>query len=110
MLMRSKVQINCETVVLLGRKNTETVSFDIDVPALGIRTYRKATYKEISEYVLEKYGLKVSNLYIAQIKRKCGLELGENYNLPKTEDSRQPMCPPEKEEAILDALKHFGLI
>lgn len=101
---------NVETVVLLGRKNTETVSFDIDVPALGIRTYRKATYKEISEYVLEKYGLKVSNLYIAQIKRKCGLELGENYNLPKTEDSRQPMCPPEKEEAILDALKHFGLI
>ncbi|MCI5954480.1 MAG: 23S rRNA (uracil(1939)-C(5))-methyltransferase RlmD [Lachnospiraceae bacterium] len=102
--------VHVETVVLLGRKNTETVSFDIDVPALGIRTYRKATYKEISEYVLEKYGLKVSNLYIAQIKRKCGLELGENYNLPKTEDSRQPMCPPEKEEAILDALKHFGLI
>ena len=70
----------------------------------------KATYKEIQEYVLEKYGLKVSNLYISQEKRKCGIEVGVNYNLPKSEDSRQPQCPVEKEMAIKDALKHFGMI
>ena len=71
---------------------------------------RQATYKEIQEYVLEKHGLKVSNLYISQVKRKCGIEVGENYNLPKSEDSRQPQCPEEKEKAIKDALEHFGMI
>ena len=70
----------------------------------------KATYKEIQEYVLKEHGLKVSNLYISQVKRKCGIEVGENYNLPKLEDSRQPQCPLEKEKAIKDALKHFGMI
>lgn len=70
----------------------------------------KATYKEIQEYVLKKFGLKVSNLYISQVKRKCGIEVVENYNLPKNEDSRQPQCPMEKEKAIRDALKHFGMI
>ena len=59
-----------------------------------------ATYPQIKEYVLEHTGLKVSNLYISQIKRKCGIEVGKNYNLPKSEDSRQPQCPPEKEKAI----------
>lgn len=63
-----------ETVVLLGRKNVETVSFDIDVPSLGIRTSKRATYKEIEEYVYNKYGLKVSNLYIAQVKRNVELK------------------------------------
>ncbi len=53
---------------------------------------------------------KVSNLYISQIKRKCGIEVGKNYNLPKSEDSRQPMCPPEKEKAIREAFKYFGMI
>lgn len=54
--------------------------------------------------------MKVSNLYISQVKRKCGIEVGENYNLPKAEDSRQPKCPVEKEKAIKDALKHFGMV
>lgn len=63
----------------------------------------KATYAEIKEYVLKEHGLKVSSLYISQVKRKCGIEVGENYNLPKSEDSRQPLCPVEKEKAIRDA-------
>ena len=70
----------------------------------------KATYKEIQEYVLKAHGLKVSNLYISQVKRKCGIEVGENYNLPKSEDSRQPQCPAEKEKAIRDALEHLGMV
>ena len=68
----------------------------------------KATYAEIKDYVLKEHGLKVSNLYISQVKRKCGIEVGENYNLPKSEDSKQP--PVEKEKAIKDALVHFGMI
>ena len=70
----------------------------------------KATYKEIQEYVLEKFGLKVSNLYISQVKRKCGIEVGMNYNLPKSENAKQPQCPMEKEKAIMDALEHFGMV
>ena len=70
----------------------------------------KATYKEIQEYVLKEYGVKVSNLYISQVKRKCGIEVGENYNLPKSEDSRQPQCPVEKEKAIRDVLEHYGMV
>ena len=69
-----------------------------------------ATYTQIKDYVLEHSGLKVSNLYISQIKRKCGIEVGKNYNLPKSEDSRQPLCPPEKEKAIREAFKYFGMI
>ena len=68
----------------------------------------KATYDEIQEYVMEQTGLHVTNLSIAQIKRKCGIIERENYNLPKTEDSRQPNCTKEKEEAIKDAFRHFG--
>ena len=70
----------------------------------------RATYTQIKDYVLEHNGLKVSNLYISQIKRKCGIEVGQNYNLPKSEDSRQPQCPPEKEKAIREAFKYFGMI
>jgi 23S rRNA (uracil1939-C5)-methyltransferase len=70
----------------------------------------KATYHEIKDYVLEQTGLKVSTLYIAQIKQKCGIIERENYNKPKSEDARQPQCPPEKEAAIMDALRHFGMI
>ena len=69
-----------------------------------------ATYTQIKDYVLEHSGLKVSNLYISQIKRKCGIEVGKNYNLPKSEDSRQPQCPPKKEKAIREAFKYFGMI
>lgn len=70
----------------------------------------KATYEQIKAYVLEQTGLKVSSLYIAQIKKKCGLDVGENYNLSKSENVRQSQCTPEKEEAIMQAFKHFGMI
>ena len=70
----------------------------------------KATYEEIKDYVLEHTGLKVSRLYFAQIKEKCGIIERVNYNLPKSENSRQPKCPPEKEAAIRKALECFGMI
>lgn len=84
---------------------------DFPLDELDITSLRgKATCEQIKEYVQKQNGLKVSNLYISQIKRKFGLEVGENYNKPKSEDSRVPNCPPEKEQAIMDALKHFGLV
>lgn len=70
----------------------------------------KATYEEIKEYVREHTGLKVSNLYIAQVKRKCGTIERENYNKAKSEDATQPKCPPKKEKAIVEALKAFQII
>lgn len=70
----------------------------------------KATYEEIKDYVLEHTGLKVSNLYIAQVKQKCGIIERVNYNQPKSENSRQPKCPPEKEKVIREALEHFRMI
>lgn len=70
----------------------------------------KATYEAIKAYVLEHTGLKLSSLYIAQVKQKCGIIERENYNKPKSEDAKQPQCPPEKEEAIMEALHHFGMI
>ena len=71
---------------------------------------RQATYEQIKAYVLEQTGLKVSSLYIAQIKKKCGLDVGENFNLAKSENARQPQCTPEKEDAIMQAFRHFGII
>ena len=70
----------------------------------------KATYEEIKDYVLEHTGLKVSNLYIAQVKEKCGIIERANYNLPKSENFRQSKFPPEKEAAIREALEHFRMI
>ncbi len=71
----------------------------------------KATYDKIKKYVVEHNdGMKVSNLYIAQVKKKCGIEMAENFNLPKSENSRQPKCPVEKEKAIMEALEHFQMI
>lgn len=70
----------------------------------------KATYEEIKAYVLEHTGLKVSHLYIAQVKQKYGIIERENYNKPKSENAKQPKCPPEKEAAITEALKFFGMI
>lgn len=70
----------------------------------------KATYMGIKDYVLKEHGLKVFNLYISMVKRKCGIEVGENYNLPNSEDNRQPQYPNEKEKAIVDALEHFEII
>ena len=69
-----------------------------------------ATYGQIKDYVLEHSGLKVSSLYIAQVKQKCGIIERQNYNKPKSEDAKHPQCPPNKEEAIKAALKHFGMI
>ena len=84
---------------------------DLDLDKLDVTSVEtKATYAEIKDYVLKEHGLKVSNLYISQVKRKCGLEVGENYNLDKSEDAKQPSCPEEKEKAIVEALKHFEMI
>ena len=91
-----------ETVVLLSKqKPDDTIEIDLDPDELDATSAElKATYQEIKDYVLKEFGLKVSNLYISQVKRKCGIEVGENYNLPKSENARVPQCPKEKEEAI----------
>ena len=113
------------------------IEVDLDLDELDITSAEsKATYAEIKDYVLKEHGLKVSNLYISQVKnaikndcvRKCGIEVGENYNLPKSEGARgpvdlcsartgvaaetarQPQVTPEKEEAIMKAFRHFGII
>ena len=102
-----------ETVVLLskGEIDSKKVRVEFSLEDMDMSEFQDgATYPQIKEYVLEHTGLKVSNLYISQIKRKCGLEVGKNYNLPKAEDSRQPQCPPEKEKAIREAFKYFGMI
>ena len=102
-----------ETVVLLskGEVDSKKIRVEFSLEDMDMSEFQDgATYPQIKEYVLEHTGLKVSNLYISQIKRKCGLEVGKNYNLPKSEDSRQPLCPPEKEKAIREAFKHFGMI
>lgn len=101
-----------ETVVLLSQqKPDDTIEIDLDLDELDATTAEtKATYEEIKAYVWDKHHLKVSSLYISQIKRKCGLEVGQNYNLSKSENPKVPKCPPEKEAAIMDALKHFQMI
>ena len=102
-----------ETVVLLskGEIDSKKVRVEFSLEDMDMSDFQdKATYTQIKDYVLEHSGLKVSNLYISQIKRKCGLEVGKNYNLPKAEDSRQPQCPSEKENAIREAMKYFGMI
>ena len=101
-----------ETVVLLSKqKPDDTIEIDLDLDKLDATSAElKATYQEIKDYVLKEFGLKVSNLYISQVKRKCGIEVGENYNLPKSENARVPQCPKEKEEAIKAALKYYAMI
>ena len=87
------------------------IEINLDMDELDLTdAEKKATYQEIKDYVLKEFGLKVSNLYISQIKRKCGIEVGENYNLPKTENPKVPQCPKEKEVAIKAALKYFAMI
>ena len=104
--------VHVETVVLLSQqKPDDTIEIDLDLDELDATSAElKATYQEIKDYVLKEFGLKVSNLYISQIKRKCGIEVGENYNLPKTENPRVPQCPKEKEDAIKAALKYYAMI
>ena len=102
-----------ETVVLLskGEVDSKKIRVEFSLEDMDMSEFQDgATYTQIKDYVLEHSGLKVSNLYISQIKRKCGIGVGKNYNLPKSEDSRQPQCPPEKEKAIREAFKYFGII
>ena len=101
-----------ETVVLLSKLNAKQhIEVELNLDELDLTSAEsKATYDEIKAYVLEHTGLKVSHLYIAQVKQKYGIIERENYNKPKSENSRQPKCPPEKEAAIMEALKHFQML
>ena len=106
---------NVETIVLLSQlkqKPDDYINVTIELDDVDITSAEtKATYDEIKKYVSEhNAGMKISNLYISQVKRKCGIEVGKNYNLPKNEDNRQPQCPEDKESAIVEALKHFKMI
>ena len=105
--------VHVETVVLLskGEIDSKKVRVEFSLEDMDMSGFQKgATYEQIKAYVLEHSGLKVSSLYISQIKRKCGLEVGQNYNLSKKEDAKVPQCPPEKESAIREALKFYNLI
>ena len=107
--------VHVETVVLLSQlkqKPDDYINVTIELDDVDITSAEtKATYDEIKKYVSEhNAGMKVSNLYISQVKRKCGIEVEKNYNLPKNEDSRQPQCPEDKERAIVEALEHFKMI
>ena len=104
--------VHVETVVLLSKLNTKQhIEVELNLDELDLTAAEsKATYEEIKGYVLEKYGLKVSSLYISQVKRKCGLDVGKNYNLSKKADAKVPQCPSEKEAAIMEALKYFSMI
>ena len=101
-----------ETVALLSKLDVDKhIDVEIKLDELDLTSAEsKATYAQIKEYILEKLNLKVSTLYIAQIKRKCGIELREHYNKSKKEKQVIPQCTPEKEEAIMDALRHFKMI
>ena len=105
--------VHVETVVWLskGMVDSRKVKVDFSLEDMDLSKFKgKATYEQIKAYVLEKTGLKVSSLYIAQIKKKCGLDVGENFNPAKSENARQPQCTPEKEDAIMQAFRHFGII
>ena len=104
--------VHVETVCLLSKlQSKEHIEIEVKMDELDLTAAeKKATYEEIKAYVLEHTGLKVSSLYIAQVKQKHGIIERENYNKPKSENAKQPQCPPEKEKAITEALKHFGMI
>ncbi|HEU6191472.1 TPA: 23S rRNA methyltransferase [Streptococcus pneumoniae] len=98
-----------ETVALLSKLDVDKhISVEIELDLTSAES--KATYAQIKEYVWNKFELKVSTLYIAQIKKKCGIELREHYNKSKKDKQIIPQCTPEKEEAIMDALRHFKMI
>ena len=103
---------NVETVVSISLKK-DSPKIEVSMKPGEDSLYEprdKGTYEKIKAYVLEKYGFKVSNLYIAQTKDKCGLDKRLNYNLSKKDDPHVPECPKEKEDAIMDAFRYFGLI
>ena len=101
-----------ETVALLSKLDVDKhIEVEIELDELDLTSAEsKATYAQIKEYVWNKFELKVPTLYIAQIKRKCGIELREHYNKSKKEKQIIPQCTPETEEAIMDALRHFKMI
>ena len=102
-----------ETVVLLskGEIDSKKVRVEFSLEGMDMSGFQKgATYEQIKAYVLKHTGLKVSSLYISQVKRKCGLDVGQNYNLSKKENAKVPQCPPEKEAAIVEALKYFQML
>ena len=107
-----ETETTVETVCLLSKLCAKQhIEIDLSMDELDLTAAEsKATYDEIKAYVLEKHGLKVSSLYISQVKRKCGLDVGQNYNLSKKEDAKVPQCPPGKEAAIVDALRYFKMI
>ena len=104
--------VNVETVVQLVRKNPDmTISVTINLEDADLTAAEsKATYEQIKDYALKTYGFQVTSLQIAQTKRKLGLPIGDNYNLSKKENQVIPNCPPEKEAAIRDALRHFSMM
>ena len=102
-----------ETVVLLskGEIDSKKVRVEFSLEDMDMSGFQKgATYEKIKAYVLEHTGLKVSSLYISQVKRKCGLDVGQSYNLSQNENTKQPQCPRKKETAIMEALKFFEMI
>ena len=105
-------EFDAETVALLSKLDVDKhIDVEIKLDELDLTSAEsKASYTQIKEYILEKFDLKVSTLYIAQIKKKCGIVLRENYNKSKKEKQVIPQCTPEKEEAIMDALRHFKMI
>ena len=120
----------CETVALLSKGakglvdlcsarteverrmvDSRRVKVDFSLEDMDLSEFKgKATYAHVKEYILSESGLKVSSLYIAQVKKKCGIETGENHYLAKSEKVKQPYVTPEKEEAIMKAFKYFGVI
>ena len=103
---------HCEAVLLLSKLNVDHhIEVEVSMDELDVTAAEsKATYNEIREHVWEHHQLKVSNLYIAQVKQKHGIIERENYNKPKSENAKQPKCPKEKEAAIVEALRHFQMI
>jgi len=101
-----------EIIVLLSKLDSKKyISVELPMDDMDLTSVEsKATYKQIQNYVLEKFGFKVSTLYVAQVKRKYGLDIREHYNISNNESQKIPQCPIEKEEAILDALKYFKII
>ena len=106
------VSTHVETVVKLVRKKPDAyIDITVDMDELDLTASEaKATYQQIKDYIFEKHNVKVSSLYIAQVKQKYGIIERENYNKPADENARQPKCPPEKEVLIEEALRHFRMI
>ena len=112
MLMRSKVSMHVETIVLLSQQKADDhIEIEINLDEIDATSAEtKATYEKIRNWVQEEYGFHVTNLNIAQVKQKHGIIDRENYNKAKLENSKQPGCPEKKIKAIEDAMRHFQMI